>query len=49
MRRHIWTGIGLLHAVSAAAEYVWPSEYDYVEDAMMLQSGYIRLGLIDGD
>jgi hypothetical protein len=34
--------VGLLHA--AAAEYIWPSKYDLMEDLLYLQSGYIRRG-----
>ncbi|KZL74873.1 wsc domain-containing protein [Colletotrichum incanum] len=32
----------------AAAEYVWPSPYDEIEDHLSLQSGYLRRGFIDG-
>ena len=51
MRQNVWArGVGLAHAIStvAAADYVWPWKYDWLEDVMMLQSGYIRFGFIDG-
>ncbi|KAF2683798.1 heme peroxidase [Lentithecium fluviatile CBS 122367] len=31
-----------------AAGYVWPDKYDYMEDIYMLQSGFNRMGFIDG-
>lgn len=49
MKRQIYAGISVLHAASAAAEYVWPSKYDFLEDVMNLQSGYIRQGFMDGE
>ncbi|KAH9908397.1 heme peroxidase [Xylariomycetidae sp. FL2044] len=39
--------LGLLQASQSAAEYVWPSKWDYLEDVMNLQTGYIRQGFID--
>ncbi|CAJ2514105.1 Uu.00g022240.m01.CDS01 [Anthostomella pinea] len=47
MRQHALTGLGLLQAASGVAGYVWPSQTDYLEDLMMLHSGYIRFGFID--
>ena len=45
MRRKLWaSGVSGV----AAADYIWPSKYDYLEDVMMLQSGYIRHGFMDG-
>jgi hypothetical protein len=38
--------VGLLHA--AAAEYIWPSKFDLMEDLLYLQSGYVRQGFMDG-
>ena len=32
----------------SAAEYVWPSENDFMEDLLYLQSGFNRLGFVDG-
>ncbi|KAJ4993682.1 WSC domain-containing protein [Stagonosporopsis vannaccii] len=40
--------IGLLNVLPAAAEYVWPSKHDRMEDLLVLQGGYIREGFIDG-
>ncbi|KAF3006651.1 hypothetical protein E8E13_008173 [Curvularia kusanoi] len=40
--------VGLLNMLPAAAEYVWPSKYDAMEDLLVLQSGYIRHGFFDG-
>ena len=51
MRQQVWaSGVGLFQAASgvAAAEYIWPSKFDYLEDVFMLQSGYIRHGFMDG-
>ncbi|KAK7754757.1 hypothetical protein SLS62_003317 [Diatrype stigma] len=47
MKRQIYAGIGLLHAGSAVAEYIWPSKIDYLEDVVMLQTGYIHMGFSD--
>lgn len=41
-------GIGLLNVLPITAEYVWPSKYDYLEDLLYLQSGYLREGFVDG-
>lgn len=32
----------------AAADYVWPSEHDHMEDLLYLQSGFNRFGFVDG-
>ncbi|KAI1338911.1 heme peroxidase [Xylariaceae sp. FL0016] len=47
MRRNALLGLGYLQIYHGAAAYVWPSKYDYLEDLMMLQNGYIRHGFID--
>jgi len=39
---------GLLNVLPAAAEYVWPSKHDRMEDLLVLQGGYIREGFVDG-
>lgn len=39
---------GLLNVLPAAAEYVWPSRHDKMEDLLVLQGGYIREGFVDG-
>lgn len=39
---------GLINILPASAEYVWPSKHDRMEDLLVLQSGYIREGFIDG-
>lgn len=43
-------GFGLLMVLpsAVAAEYIWPSKYDHLEDVFQLQSGYIRHGFVDG-
>jgi hypothetical protein len=40
--------MGLLNVLPTAAEYVWPSKIDHMEDLLVLQSGYVRKGFIDG-
>ena len=39
--------MGLLNMLPAAAEYVWPSIHDHMEDLLVLQGGYIRQGFVD--
>lgn len=46
MRQGILSTLAL--ASIAATEYVWPSQYDELEDHLSLQSGYLRRGFIDG-
>lgn len=48
MKTAALAGLGLLQILPSTAEYVWPSKYDYLEDLLYLQSGYIREGFIDG-
>ena len=40
--------VGLLNVLPATAEYVWPSKYDTIEDLLVLQTGYIKQGFVDG-
>lgn len=37
----------VLSAQLSAAEYVWPSKQDFIEDMYAMQSGYIRFGFTD--
>ncbi|KAL1629735.1 hypothetical protein SLS56_005258 [Neofusicoccum ribis] len=48
MKTFALAGLSLLQSLPSAAEYVWPSKYDYMEDLLYLQSGYIREGFRDG-
>ncbi|OJD32177.1 wsc domain-containing protein [Diplodia corticola] len=48
MKTAALAGLGLLQILPSTAEYVWPSQYDYLEDLRYLQSGYIREGFVDG-
>ncbi|KAK0609790.1 WSC domain-containing protein [Lasiodiplodia hormozganensis] len=48
MKTAALAGLGLLQILPSTAEYVWPSKYDYLEDLLYLQSGYIREGFVDG-
>lgn len=34
-------------ATQALAGYVWPSPYDFLEDLLAMQQGYIRMGFTD--
>ncbi|OHE91854.1 WSC domain-containing protein [Colletotrichum orchidophilum] len=46
MKQSILSTLALASIV--ATEYVWPSQYDEIEDYLSLQSGYFRRGFIDG-
>ncbi|KXH38644.1 WSC domain-containing protein [Colletotrichum nymphaeae SA-01] len=46
MKQSILSTLAL--ASIAVTEYVWPSQYDEIEDHLSLQSGYLRRGFIDG-
>lgn len=48
MKTTALAGLGLLQVLPSTAEYVWPSKYDYMEELLYLQSGYIRNGFRDG-
>ncbi|KAK2020656.1 WSC domain-containing protein [Colletotrichum zoysiae] len=47
MKQSILSTVALASIITAA-EYVWPSQYDEIEDHLSLQSGYLRRGFIDG-
>lgn len=49
MQRHWLELIGLALVGLSHGEYVWPSEHDFLEDILYLQSGYIHFGFIDGE
>ncbi|KAF2135864.1 uncharacterized protein K452DRAFT_260034 [Aplosporella prunicola CBS 121167] len=40
-------GASLLSLLPASAEYIWPSQYDEIEDVWSLQSGYVHHGFRD--
>lgn len=44
MKSNLALGIALLAPSSQA--YVWPSQYDHLEDLLYLQSGYIKDGTL---
>ncbi|KAK2009672.1 WSC domain-containing protein [Colletotrichum eremochloae] len=46
MKQSILSTLAL--ASIAATEYVWPSQYDEIEDHLSLQTGYLRRGFVDG-
>lgn len=44
MKGNIAIGLALLAPSSQA--YVWPSQYDQIDDLLYLQSGYIKAGTL---
>ncbi|KAH6645225.1 WSC domain-containing protein [Truncatella angustata] len=48
MHAHWLILYGLLQAGLSHGAYIWPSEHDFLEDILYLQSGYIHFGFIDG-
>jgi hypothetical protein len=49
MQKHWLELFGLALVGLSHGAYVWPSEHDFLEDIMYLQSGYIHFGFIDGE
>lgn len=49
MRLHaLATGAVAVTRIAEAA-YVWPSQYDEIEDILSLQTGYKGRGFVDGE
>ncbi|OTA98466.1 hypothetical protein M426DRAFT_325969 [Hypoxylon sp. CI-4A] len=49
MKTQALVGLGLFHASSVlAADYIWPSKLDYLEDLLGLIDGYVKEGFADG-
>lgn len=47
MKHYLVSGLYALQVKAVLGEYIWPSQFDEIEDVYMLQSGYMRNGFID--